>query len=329
MGMAWGLRIYLLKKDQRIVFSKYLLAGTIPVLLSCVLQLWFGFDRGPYTTLNNLIIWFQYPIKEVGGLTGLFNNQNVLGMWLSVSLALSLGLIKEEKNAISKLSLLSFVILIIYFIFLTNSRNAFLALLITIFISRGIKKGFYILISSISFLFVTNILYPFENNNNLVYIPIKLLEKLQLSYSFFEDRIYIWNEALKLILQRPFLGWGGSTFPYLVQKEGIGFVANHTHNLQLELAFSFGIPASLIFTFFIIKLARKSFNNIFIDKKDGASNMINKSWFLCFVLILVSHITDMTFFDGRISIILAIIISGLINIVNEPNQLIAKKNKAI
>ena len=57
--------------------------------------------------------------------------------------------------------------------------------------------------------------------------------------------------------------------------------------------------------------------------------MINKSWFLCFVLILVSHITDMTFFDGRISIILAIIISGLINIVNEPNQLIAKKNKAI
>lgn len=329
MGIAWGLRIYLLKKDQRIVFSKYLLAGTIPVLLSCVLQLWFGFDRGPYTTLNNLIIWFQYPIKLVGGLTGLFNNQNVLGMWLSVSLALSLGLIKEEKNAISKLSLLSFIILIIYFIFLTNSRNAFLGLLITIFISRGIKKGFYILISSISFLFVTNILFPFENNNNFVLIPIKLLEKLQPSYSFFEDRIYIWNEALKLILQRPFLGWGGSTFPYLLPKEGIGFVANHTHNLQLELAFSFGIPASLIFTFFIIKLARKSFNNIFIDKKDGASNMINKSWFLCFVLILVSHITDMTFFDGRISMIFAIIISGLINIVNEPNQLIAKKNKAI
>ena len=324
MGMAWGLRIYLLKKDQRIVFSKYLLAGTIPVLLSCVLQLWFGFDRGPYTTLNNLIIWFQYPIKEVGGLTGLFNNQNVLGMWLSVSLALSLGLIKEEKNAISKLSLLSFVILIIYFIFLTNSRNAFLALLITIFISRGIKKGFYILISSISFLFITNILYTFDDNNNFILIPTKLLEKLQLNYSFFEDRIYIWNEALKLIIQRPFLGWGGSTFRYLFPKEEIGFVANHTHNFQLELALSFGIPVLLIFTFFIINLARKSFYKIFFDKKDGAFNMINKSWFLCFVLILVSHTTDMTFFDGRVSIVLAIIISGLLNIVNEPNQLMAE-----
>ena len=319
--IAWGLRIYLLHIEQRIVFSKYLIAGTMPVLFSCIIQLWFGIDEGPYSILNELIIWFQYPIKEVGGLTGLFNNQNVTGMWLSISLALGIGLIKEENNKLSKISLIAIITLIIYFIFLTNSRNAFIGLLIALLISTGIKRSFLTLVSFFSFFYFTNILHVYQNKSYFSSIPFKLLNKFELNYGFFEDRIFIWNEAIKLILRRPLFGWGGSTFSYLIPKNEIGFTANHTHNIALELAYSFGIPVLLLLTFFTINLARKSFKKIFLENKHDILTNFDKSWFLSFVIIFVSHTTDMTFFDGRISLILAIIISGLINIIYVPNKL--------
>ena len=98
-------------------FSKYFLAGSVPILISCGLQLWFGFDRGPYEILNGLIIWFQYPIEGVRGLTGLFSNQNITGIWLTITLAFSLGLLKHERNFFISFILIIINFLIVYFVF--------------------------------------------------------------------------------------------------------------------------------------------------------------------------------------------------------------------
>tara|TARA_A100001011_G_C14314909_1_gene847490 strand:+ start:70 stop:1341 length:1272 start_codon:yes stop_codon:yes gene_type:complete len=318
---TWGFRNYLLDINQRLLFAKYLLAGTIPVLMSCILQLWFGFDNGPYNILNGFIVWFQYPTEKIGALTGLFSNQNITGMWFCITLALALGLIKEEKNKTGKFFLIGIISLIIYFIFLTNSRNAFLGLLITIFLSTGIKKSFLILFSTFSGFYLTNILYLLLNKNNLILFPNLLLKKLTFNYSFFEDRVIIWQEALGFIFKRPLSGWGGSTFSYLFPKNEIGFPAYHTHNILIEIAYSFGIPIAILLTIFLYNLTKKSFKKIIFENKNEIHNIFNQSWFICFVIMVICHTTDMTFFDGRISIVFSILISGLVNLVNKPLKL--------
>ena len=253
--LSWCFRNYLLEKKQNLLFFKYFFAGSIPFLISCGLQLWFGFDKGPYEILNGLIVWFQYPIEGVGGLTGLFNNQNITGIWLSISLAISFCLLKQEKNSGFRFFLIFINCLIIYFIFLTNSRNALLGLIFAFFVASGIKKSFIVLVSSFLFFYLTNLFHLLINKGTLInskFIPTGLFSKLNFSYSFFEDRLTIWKEAINLILNRPFSGWGGGTFPYLFPEEKIGFIALHTHNIPLELAYNFGIPASIFLSIFII-----------------------------------------------------------------------------
>ena len=49
-------------------------------------------------TLNGLIIWYQRPLDNITGMTGLFNNPNYLGMWLTLCLPFALSALKLEKN---------------------------------------------------------------------------------------------------------------------------------------------------------------------------------------------------------------------------------------
>lgn len=321
--LSWCFRNYLLERKQNLLFFKYFLAGSVPVLISCGLQLWFGFDQGPYEILNGLIIWFQYPIEGVGGLTGLFNNQNITGIWLTISLAISFGLIKQEKNSVGRFFLIFINCLIIYFIFLTNSRNALLGLFIAFFVASGFKKSFLVLVSSFSFFYITNFFYLLINKSHQInskFIPTGLFSKLNFSYSFFEDRLIIWKEALNLILSRPLSGWGGGTFPYLFPKEEIGFPALHTHNIPLELAYNFGIPTAIFLSIFLLKLGFDSFKEINYKNKNP-NNYLDKYWFLIFLILVISHTSDITFFDGRISIFFSIVISSLLNIIHKPLKL--------
>ena len=52
-------QIYLKTASQRERFSKFLIAGTIPVLVSCELQAWFGVV-GPFKIFNGLIFKIKH-----------------------------------------------------------------------------------------------------------------------------------------------------------------------------------------------------------------------------------------------------------------------------
>ena len=67
---------------KRKVFSKVVIAGTVPLIFSCALQYIFKI-YGPFETLNGLIVWYQEPLAINSGVTGLFSNQNYTGFWLS------------------------------------------------------------------------------------------------------------------------------------------------------------------------------------------------------------------------------------------------------
>ena len=55
-----GFNSYLNDKDKRKNISKYFIAGTIPVLISCIGQFWFDW-YGPLEIFG-LITWFQRPL---------------------------------------------------------------------------------------------------------------------------------------------------------------------------------------------------------------------------------------------------------------------------
>ena len=77
-------------------------AGTVPVILSCILQKFFNI-YGPFETLFGTIVWFNYDLNK-GQLTGLFNNPNYLGMWLTLCLPFAISALKLEKTYLKKIN---------------------------------------------------------------------------------------------------------------------------------------------------------------------------------------------------------------------------------
>ena len=65
---------------------------------------------------------------------------------------------------------------------------------------------------------------------------------------------------------------------------------------------------------------------------DIASNesIFNKTWFVSILIFLIMHLTDITFYDGKISILACLLFAGLRNIIKEINiknlEFISKKN---
>ena len=79
----------------------------------------------------------------------------------------------------------------------------------------------------------------------------------------------------------------------------------HSHNLPIELAHNFGIPLSISLTLTVMTLIFKLalfFTKVFTKYLIGFDNFS--------IIILISHLTDITFYDGKISIILALLLSG-------------------
>ena len=90
-----GFQSYVKTENDRLIFSKYLFSGTVPVIASCLFQLFFDL-HGPFQIFNGLIIWFQKPLEDTGGVSGLFSNRNYAGIWLSINLPFGIYLIKKN-----------------------------------------------------------------------------------------------------------------------------------------------------------------------------------------------------------------------------------------
>ena len=62
----WGFQSYLKTNHQRLIFGKFLLIGSVPVIISMILQKFFNI-YGPFKTLFGLIVWFQKPLTPIYG----------------------------------------------------------------------------------------------------------------------------------------------------------------------------------------------------------------------------------------------------------------------
>ena len=136
-------------------------------------------------------------------------------------------------------------------------------------------------------------------------------------------RLEILQEAFKVIINNPIFGTGAASFTILYQLEK-GFWKGHSHNILTELSISYGIPCTVILVYFISRILVKSFNNIYIkDKK----NIFDRSIWTAVIIFLLSQQVDIQYFDGRISLVFWILLSGLKCISDENNSIIKNAHK--
>lgn len=317
-----GFQIYIKTEEQRIKFAKFLFLGLIPVIVSILLQKWFQI-YGPFKYLNGLIIFYLKPIEELGGFAGLFSNPNYAGIWLSALLPFIFIFLNFYKNKkIKFLFSIAMFTLTIYCIICTNSRNSFLGIFIAtttmagakflIFLSLAFAIIYVVLlgISSLSFVSLTGVSDFLPDTIFKKFFQTNYFSKIQ------SPRIDIWGKTINLILERPIFGWGAATFSTLYILRGGISDAQHTHNMPLQIAHNNGIPAAIILALFVSYLFLKSWRLIFYENKDIKCK-INKAWICSILIIIISHLTDITYFDGRVSILSWVLLSGLKCIIDE------------
>tara|TARA_Y100000589_G_C27199303_1_gene648706 strand:- start:18967 stop:20301 length:1335 start_codon:yes stop_codon:yes gene_type:complete len=322
----WAFQQYLNTTEKRIIAAKLLIIGSIPVIFSGILQLLN--INGPFELFNGLVIWFQKPLSDVGSISGLFNNQNYAGLWMVMIWPFCLS---ELQNKIAffpkKIILILICILYALFIFLTDSRNAILGLLISSPIVLGSSIFiWYLPALIISLLLLGFAVIPIFPESLQIFmksiIPSRiytLFPEIGFEYINTYPRINKWLAALNYILRKPIFGWGAATFPILYKfKSGEWF--GHAHNLPLEIAVSYGLIPSIIIFSAYIGILYTSFKIIFLKKENFYSKYISshhRAWFAASMIFFISHLFDIQYFDARISIYCWILLAGLRSIMKE------------
>ena len=317
----WASQPYLNSKSKRRSFSVILVAGTFPVLITGFGQYFLNWN-GPFETLNGLIIWFQRPIESPGGLSGLFSNQNYAASWLNFVWPFCIALfIEKGNNLFKKTAALSFLISTGIAAFLTFSRNAWLGLFTSMPIVLG-KKGikFFLTIITITILILFFLFSPIfvgELQNSLRnLLPGKIL--LEFSNEGYEGldvtRMGIYKNAFELIKENPFFGIGAGSFTEIFFLN-TNFWKGHSHNLFFELSISYGLPATIIFFLTTINILYSSSKKIFSNKMKIDVPYIDRAFWTALFFFLISQLSDVQYFDGKISLITWILIAALKNII--------------
>ena len=315
-----GFQKYLSSSLLRKRFSQLLIAGSMPVFFSVICQLFFNWEN-KRETLFGLIIWYQKNIAGYTGITGLFNNPNYLGSWLIIIWPFCIAMIFFYKRLeLKRLISIAIIILVSIFIILTASRAAWICLFIAIPFVNGKKFSNWflkILLFGLPISMVTYFLIIGERINNIlqkIILPGIWIEFTRINLS---TRFAIWDYAVDLIKRNPFFGSGSNSFSSLYYSKS-GVWQGHAHNLPLELFVSFGLIIGFMILIPITFLTIKSSLIVFSDFKKRLENkIIDRAWVLSLILLILMHLVDIQYYDGRISLIGWTLLAGAKNIIAE------------
>ena len=324
--LFWAFQPYLDSKPKRRKFALALISSSFPVLATGFGQYFLNWT-GPFETLNGLIIWYQRPIENPAGLSGLFSNQNYAGSWLNLVWPFCLVLCIEKRvDFIQKTISLGFLFSVGLAAFLTYSRNSWLGLIISFPIIFGKKIINLFIPLIILVLFIIFIIYfPIFNGEpqNILrsFLPEKfLLEFTNEGYEGLDaTRIEIFSSGINLLKTNPFFGIGATSFTEIYRLE-TNFWKGHSHNLLLELAISYGLPATIVFFTTINIILLKSGKFIFNNKRLNDIALYDRAFWTALFFFIISQLADIQYFDGKISLIVWILIAGLKSIIEEYNN---------
>tara|TARA_B100000212_G_scaffold342572_1_gene330734 strand:- start:2158 stop:3486 length:1329 start_codon:yes stop_codon:yes gene_type:complete len=320
----FGSQNYLLNAEARRNCTKYFIAGSLTVLVTGFGQYFFSW-YGPFQIFNGFITWYQKPLEsQFIGLTGLFSNQNYAGCWLNIIWPFTIATFMD-KGLNNLKRVISFILLILtaFAIILTASRSAWIGMFLPLPFLYSLNIILWI-IPIIILLIMPFLLYAFDLTPDILNFliekitPAGILKKLQPEfYSNYESsRINIYFFATKFLFLKPFFGWGAGSlgiYYFLYNQNFIG----HSHSLPLDLAYNYGLPASLVFLTIVLLLLTLSFKNLETKKTESSFFYYERAWFASTLTLLASQLIDVQYYDAKISIAFWVLFAGIRNISNK------------
>jgi len=320
----WGFQPYLATPAARRRVGLWLAAGTVPVVVTGLGQLYLGWS-GPWQILGGLVIWhLKEGGKPEGRLSGLFDYANITAAWLSLSWPFLLAALLAQARrwrqqlpgaAASLLVVLLLAVAQAAALYLTDSRNAWGALLLALPIVGGPASWLWLLpllllallpVLLASLPGVPALLQDPARNlvpqsiwgrlNDLNHHSERKLASLRLSQ---------WTVAAGLIAEHPWLGWGAAAFSVIYPLR-TGTWHGHPHNLAIDLAVSHGIPAAVLLVGFVLGLLIRA-----AKRGMPAGPVFDRAWWAAVLVLVLLHASDIPMYDSRVNIAGWILLAGL------------------
>ena len=321
----WGYQPYLATPESRRRVGLMLLAGTVPVIVTGLGQLWFGWS-GPFQQLGGLIIWHLHPGgNPPGRLSGLFDYANIAGSWLALAWPFALAALLQPRlsKATRGLALLIASSLAAA-LFLTDSRNAWGALLVALPVVVGPGGWPWLLpllLAAVALMTLASVggIPAALQNPARALVPEAIWGRLSdLQFAGHRPlaitRLAQWQVALGLIGERPWLGWGAAAFS-LSYPRRTGHWHGHPHNLPIDLAVSHGLPVAILVVGLVLWLLIGS------ARRGMASGPVfDRAWWAASLVLAALHATDIPFYDSRINVAGWVLLAGLRCAIAAPPQ---------
>ena len=316
----WGFQPYMATPAARRRIALVLVAGTVPVVVSGLGQLWLGWS-GPWQAFGGLVIWHMAPGGHPSGrLSGLFDYANIASAWLAFSWPLLLGAaVAGGRSWLQRWSwrqptVLLLVLAQLTALYLTDSRNGWGAAVLALPLVLGTASWVWLL-PLLLLLALPLLLAVLPGVPELLQLPARALvpDSIwgRLSDLTFSDRplastrLGQWGVAATLVAERPWLGWGAAAFT-LVYPQRTGVWHGHPHNLPLDLALSHGLPAALLLVGVVLWLLLRSMGRGLLQ-----AGPYERAWWTAVLILVVLHATDLPLYDGRVNVAGWILLAGL------------------
>jgi O-antigen ligase len=251
---------------------------------------------------------------------GIFNQKNILGKIMVLSLAVFLINYNLEKNKIKKVLNILLITASIYLIILSQAKTAILLSIVIsllIFSSRIIqinRKNLKIFFS-LTFLIILILSIILT-----VYFQSDILKGLNKDKTL-TGRTELWSYSLEKIKEKPILGYGYASFwidseksPSKRAQYEVGWNAPHAHNGFIDLTLEIGLIGLLVFLFIFTKTIAKALKEL--NKKQEWINI----WPVTLISFLFLYNLTENSLIRQNSIFLALYIALIYNLAKDGKE---------
>lgn len=245
--------------------------------------------------LDKQFIYYGKGLSVDFRITSTMDNPNTLGAFLVLAIFPLLSLTFSKKNKGMKLVYGSLSLIVFSNILLSMSRNAWLGLLVGIFLIIILYNWKAI------------ILLILGGALSLTLSPVRSRIK-DFSTILDNPRIKMWKIAIKMIKDHPIFGVGNGNYTalygeyikkYPELKYGI-YTEFPTHNSYLKIQSELGIPGITIFVLMLLSIILK-LKNMMCVAKDEVFKGFYKGFFVSAIVFLMMNISDNLLFVPKIS----------------------------
>jgi O-antigen ligase len=225
------------------------------------------------------------------------------------------ALLQPRANALRRGTALLIVTTLVAAMLLTDSRNSWGALLLAVPLVAGAASWTWLLPVLLVLLGLI-VMASLQGVPELLQQPARAVVP-EMIWGRLSDldfaghrplaitRLAQWGEAVRMITERPWLGWGAAAFSEIYPLR-TGHWHGHPHNLPIDLAVSHGIVVSALLVGLVVWLLLRS---AWLGMALGP--LFERAWWAAALVLVALHATDIPMYDSRINVAGWVLLSGL------------------